>query len=791
MNHPLIIRDTNKIAGLPTQHRLPMSLSPEHIATAQRAFALYQQGQFQQALELAESLLTLSPPQPGLLNLAAVCARPLGQADKGEAYLRSAIGVKPDYAAAHGNLGLALRDSGRLGEAEAAFQRALELNPDDTDSTINLGNLYRATQRPEQAETAFRKALARAPENVNALYNLGLLLSESNRFDEAEAVFRQSLKIQPDQADVYNDLGNVLMARLRLDEAEQAYRKAIALWPGYADAHFNLGMLLLEAGKSDAAIAAFRRTLEIAPGHPDALNSLANQFSLKGRFEQAEQLYRKALAARPDSGILLNNLGNLLTKSRRYGEAEAAYRSAVSVQPDFGHALGQAVNCARQRCDWSKADADAQAMAQALQKGVTGIPPLAVLSLPELSPAQHRLASELAAMSSMKPYLETPPLVSPTLHQTHQRLRIGYLSSEFHEHPVMHLLIGILETHDRAHFEVHAYSTGPARRDAYRTRAEQGCEYFHDFGSTGKLDAARRIAADEIDILIDLSGHAGHIKPVIAALRPAPVIVNWLGHPGTLGVPRLADYIIGDAVLTPMEHAGHYSETLAWMPHCYQPNDPRQEIALKPTRPEVGLPEHALVFCSFNQSYKLTPAMFSAWCRLLDVVPGSVLWLHHPSDGATADNLRREATLRGIDPDRLVFGPILPMPEHLARLQLADLALDTFPYGSGATGSNVLRAGVPMVTLMGDSYVSRMAASQLNAVGLPELVTTCLEDYFRLARYLALDPVRLAILREKLARTLPASPLFDAIGFTRDLECLYEKIWADHECGVRAPITKW
>jgi protein O-GlcNAc transferase len=768
-----------------------MSLSAEHIAAAQRAFALYQQGRFQQALELAETLLTLSPPQPSLLNLAAVCARPLGLSDKAETYLRSAIGVKPDYAGAHGNLGLVLRDAGRLGEAESSFLRALELNPDDMAGMINLGNLYRASQRPTEAEAAFRKTLSSAPENVDALYNLGLLLAESGRAEEAEAAFRQSLKIRPDQADVCNDLGNVLMARLRLDEAEQAYRQAIALWPGYADAHCNLGMLLLEAGKSDAAMAAFRRALELAPGHPDALNSLANQLSLEGRFEQAEQAYRKAMAARPDSATLHNNFGNLLTKTLRLGEAEAAYRMAVSLQPDFGHALGQAVNCARQRCDWSKADADAQAVAQALQKGVTGIPPLAVLSLPELSPAQHRLASELAALSSLKPYLEAPPLVDPTLHRTHQRLRIGYLSSEFHEHPVMHLLIGILETHDRAHFEVHAYSTGPARRDAYRTRAEQGCEYFHDFGSTGKLDAARRIAADEIDILIDLSGHAGHIKPVIAALRPAPVIVNWLGHPGTLGVPRLADYIIGDAVLTPLEHAGHYSETLAWMPHCYQPNDPRQEIGIRPTRHEVGLPEQALVFCSFNQAYKLTPAIFTIWCRLLDAAPGSVLWLQQPNDGATADNLRREAAHRGIAAERLVFGPKLPMAEHLARLQLADLALDTFPYGSGATGSNALRAGVPMVTLMGDSYVSRMAASQLHAVGLPELVTTCPEDYFKLARDLALAPAKLAMLREKLARNLPTSALFDAIGFTRDLERLYERIWMDHERGVRAPITKW
>ncbi|MBW8458683.1 MAG: tetratricopeptide repeat protein [Thiobacillus sp.] len=768
-----------------------MLLSAEHIAAAQRAFALYQQGRFQQALELAETLLTLSPPQPSLLNLAAVCARPLGLTDKAEAYLRSAIEIDPGHANAHGNLGLVLQDAGRLGEAEPAFQRALELSPDDMAGMINLGNLYRATQRPAQAEAAFRKALAKAPENINALYNLGLLLSESGRADEAEAAFRQSLKIRPNQADVYNDLGNVLMDRLRLDEAEQAYRKAIALCPDYADAYCNLGMLLLDEGKTDAAMVAFRRALEIEPGHPDALNSVANQLSLHGHFEQAELAYRKVLATRTDSANLYNNYGNLLRESHRFAEAEAAYRAAVSLQPDYGHALGQAVSCARSRYDWSKADADADAILQALHAGVTGIPALMVLSLPELGPAQLRLASELTAKTSLKPYLDMAPLVETNLHSSRDRLRIGYLSADFHEHAVMHLLAGVLEAHDKNRFEIYAYSVGPDQRDAYRERIERTCEHFHDLRPLGKIDAAKRIAKDRIDILVDLSGHTGNAKPAITALRPASIIVSWLGYPGTLGLPRLADYIIGDAVLTPLEFAPYYSETLAWMPHCYQPNDPKLVVGAKPTRRELGLPEEGVVFCSFNQAYKLTPAIFTIWCRLLDSVPGSVLWLLRPAEDSAIDNLLREASDRGIGPERLAFGPKLPMPEHLARLQLADLALDTFPYGSGATGSNVLRAGVPMVTLMGESYVSRMAASQLHAVGLPELVTTCPEDYFSLARDLACDPEKLAMVRGKLAGSLLTAPLFDTAGFTLDLERLYQRIWLDHERGVRVPITEW
>jgi protein O-GlcNAc transferase len=771
--------------------KLAMSLSPEFIASAQQAYSLYQQEQYQKALELTEALLSLPPQQPSLLNLAAVCARALGMPGKAEHYWRTAIELAPGYANAHANLGLVLQDTGRLEEAEAAFQMAIKLDPAHQEAMTSLGNLYRTTQRFGEAEAAYRKALAMAPENVNALYNLGLLLVEMDRPDEAETAFRTALKIQPNQADVYNDLGNVLMDRLRHDEAEQAYRKAIAIRPAYADAYCNLGMLLLERGRRDDAMAAFQRSLMIEPQHADALMSTANLLSASGHFDKAEQAYRKVLATRTDSATLYNNFGNLLKESHRYAEAEAAYRKAVSLQPDYGHALGQAVTCARSWYEWSRADADAQMVIRALEKGVAGIPALMVPSLPEALPEHLLKAGVLTAKESLKSYLELPPLVDPALHPSHERLRIGYLSAEFYEHAVMHLLAGVFEMHDRKQFEIHAYSIGPHAGDAYRQRIEQTCEFFHDIRAISRIDAARQIANDEIDILVDLSGHTGESRPAITALRPAPVIVNWLGYPGTLGLPRLADYIIGDAVLTPLEHASHFSETLAWMPHCYQPNDPKLMIGAKPTRQEAGLPEKGLVFCSFNQAYKLTPAMFTLWCRLLDAVPGSVLWLLHPGEASAIDNLLREASDRGIAPDRLAFGRKLPMSAHLARLQLADLALDTYPYGSGATGSNVLRAGVPMVTLMGDSYVSRMAASQLHAIGLPELVTTSAEDYFKLARDLALNPERLAMLREKLAGNLPTAPLFDTTGFTQDLERLYRRIWLDHERAVREPITTW
>ena len=706
-----------------------MSLPAEDLAQAQQAYRLYGQGQLDSALALLAPLAEGARSHPAILNLAAVCARAAGRHDQAETWLRKALTLDPAHVPARSNLGLLYRDAGRLEAAETEFSAALQLAPDDVETLTNLGNVYRALRRPADAERSYRHALHVSPDSADALYNLGLLLAGEDRLDEAEQVFRRSLAVRPDQAEVHAELGNILMDGLRWAEAEEAYRAAINLNPRYVDAWYNFGMLLLELRRDREAMAALRETLAIQPEHAEVFNLLANRMSQEGRLAEAESLYREALALRPDSANLHNNFGNLLRKSDRYAEAEQAYRKALELEPTFGHALGQALSCARMRYDWSRLEEDVKSLRQALADDVTGIPALALLSLPELGPTELRRASALSVEKALKSYLEQPALVSSArVHEPGERLRIGYLSSEFFEHAVMHLLTGVLEMHDRERFEIHAYSTGPDQRDGYRQRIEAACEHFHNLRDVSNIAAAQRIAADGIDILVDLTGHTGEARPVITVQRPAPIIVSWLGFPGTLGVPRLADYLIGDAVLTPLEHAAHFSETLAWMPHCYQPNDARLRIGPAPARSAVGLPDDGFVFASFNQAYKLTPQVFTLWCTLLDAAPGSVLWLLAPKDPSAVTNLRREAESRGLDPDRLVFARKLPLAEHIARIQCADLALDTFPYGFGATGSTILRAGVPIITRLGETYVSRMAASQLHAVGLQDRKSTRLNS---------------------------------------------------------------
>ena len=372
---------------------------------------------------------------------------------------------------------------------------------------------------------------------------------------------------------------------------------------------------------------------------------------------------------------------------------------------------------------------------------------------------------------------------------TTDRLRIGYLSADFHSHATSFLLAEVMELHDHHRFETLGYSCGLDDNTPMQKRIRAAFTHFYDIQTLSIEAAAGKIADNRVDILVDLLGYTRSNRHQIFSLRPAPVQVNWLGYPGTMGHERLADYLIGDPVVTPLTHAAFYSETLALMPHCNQPNDRQKEIGLSRTRDTFNLPEQGFVFCSFNQSVKITPVVFDLWCRLLKAVPGSVLWLLEDDRDVVQMNLRHEAALRGIAPERLVFAGNLPLAEHLARLRLADLMLDTFPYTSHTTASDALWVGLPLVTCIGETFASRVAASLLHAAKMPELITTTFDDYFRLALDLATHPDKLATIKDTLATHRLTCPLFDSARFTRDLERLYERMWADHLSGRKKTIN--
>lgn len=440
----------------------------------------------------------------------------------------------------------------------------------------------------------------------------------------------------------------------------------------------------------------------------------------------------------------------------------------------------------RDMCEWSGLAAWREDLRATLAQGRTSVSPFLLLALSGVSAAEQRVCSELWMKDRTAASIaERAALAFEFDTAEREKIRIGYLSCDFHEHATSLLLVELFEAHDRARFELFAYSYGADDGKAMRPRLEATFDHFIDIAALSNIDAARAIHADGIDILVDLKGYTRDSRTAILLLGPAPVQVNYLGYPGTLG-GTVCDYIITDRYLTPAAGAEDYSECFAYLPNSYQPHGRKAKIGKAPTRAEAGLPEHGFVFCCFNQAYKITPETFDVWCRLLLEVPDSVLWLLH--DEKAKGNLRNEALRRGITPDRLVFAGHLPQDEHLGRLQLADLVLDTLPYNAHTTASDALWAGVPLVTCSGDTFPSRVAGSLLHAIGLGEMITADRDAYFELAYRLATDPDLLAAVRTKLAANRLTTALFDIETYARDLEMLFEIMWRRYRDG-QPPIS--
>lgn len=440
-------------------------------------------------------------------------------------------------------------------------------------------------------------------------------------------------------------------------------------------------------------------------------------------------------------------------------------------------------------CEWQDFGRwQPQALSDLADPAVAPLSPFQLLSLPGISAADQRsfavrwMAERLRASAGPRGALADEFAASATARDASRGpLRVGYLSNDFHQHATARLMVEMLESHDRGHFECHAYSYGPDDGLGMRQRLQASVAQFHDITALDDVQAARAIHADGIDILVDLKGYTAGTRTSLLTYRPAPVQVSFLGYPGTLG-GSFCDYLVSDRFVTPAHAAGDYSEALACLPHSYQPHGRPVEVGERPTRASAGLPDEGLVLCCFNQAYKFTPEVFDIWCRLLDAAPGSVLWLLQ--DERAEGNLRREALQRGVSPQRLVFARSLPQAAHLARLPLADLVLDTLPYNAHTTASDALWAGVPVLTCAGDTFASRVAGSLLHAVGLPALVTHSLEDYAALALDLVTAPDRLVALRAQLAAQRLSAPLFDVQSYTRALEALYRGMWERHAAGL-------
>jgi predicted O-linked N-acetylglucosamine transferase (SPINDLY family) len=778
----------------------------------QRAMAACQRGDRAATELLCRAILTADAGHFDALQLLGIVSAQAGRAAEAAELLARAVAARPDRADAHNNRGNVLRDLGRPAEALTSFDRALTFRPASAEALTNRGNALRDLGRHAEAMASYDRALAHKPEHVaawnnrggalralgrraealasydralslqpglaDAHSNRGALLSELGRHDEAVAACDRALAARPDNVAAHVNRGVALRALARHAEALASFDRALALAPGSAAAWNNRGAMLNDLGRAAEALASCEQALEADAAHADAWNGRGVALRALKRFAEALASYDRAVAARPDYAEAHYNRANVLTDLERHAEALASYEAARQVDPDCPYLLGDWLHARMRVCDWDGIEAQFATLAQRVARGERASPPFPLVALPA-SPAVQRTAAETWVRDRHPPLaaaMASPPRdCSP--------IRLGYFSADLHEHATMRLMAELFECHDRRRFELTAFSFGPETGDPMRGRARAAFDRFVDVRGMSDESIAALAQAAGIDIAVDLKGFTRDARPGVFARRAAPVQVSYLGYPGTMGAPYI-DYLVADATLVPEADRGFYCEKIVCLPDCYQVNDTRRGCGdAVPARDTLGLPAGGFVYCCFNSSYKITPATFDGWMRILGAVDGSALWLLADNDLALA-NLRAQAARRGIDPARLVFAPRLPQREHLARQLAADLFLDTLPCNAHTTASDALWAGLPVLTCVGDTFAGRVAASLLGALRLPELVATTADQYEARAIAFAQAPARLQELRAHITASRTSSPLFDCARFARRLEAAFEAMHARRVAGL-------
>ncbi len=721
---------------------MPSAPDPAVLALLERAVALQRAGSTGEAESLYRQVLAREPDQGDALNLLGVIRLRAGDTREAVALLEHAVRAAPRAAPMFNNLGNALREAGQLDRAEAAYSRAVALQPGYALASLNLGTLAKARGRLEQALAHFDRAAAADPRLAAAPSGRGEVLLKQGDLAAARAAFLEAVRIDPRSVDAARGVGDALAAGGDLENAVRAYGRALALAPDDSGTLVNLGITLMEAKRAGEAVTVYRRLVTCAP-------------------ERAEAWH--------DLGVALEGTGALPESCR-------CLEAALARNPRLASTLAHLVNQRQHMCDWADLPELHRRLEQVIDSGDGPAvdAPFILLGVPLPASLQLRAARAHAARIDAGVAAARARLGFRFTRQREERIRIGYLSADYQEHATAYLVAELFERHDRSRFEVRVYSYGRDDGGPTRRRIANGADAFVDLAQMSDERAATAVHEDGVHLLVDVKGYTRDARPAIAALRPAPVQLQWLAYPGTLGADWI-DYAVVDPVVAPPEEAPSFTERLVRLP-CYWVNDTRRPVGPVPSRAQVGLPDAGFVFCCFNQSYKIQPERFAAWMRLLHAVPDAMLWLLHCNDWAPA-RLRTAAQAHGIAPSRLVFAPQVAVAEHCARIACADLALDTLPYNGHTTTNDALWAGVPVVTEVGATFAGRVAASQLRAAGLPELAAANTAEYEALALRLATHRNELAALRSRLAALRAAAPLFDTAAFARRLEAAYAAVW--------------
>lgn len=776
----------------------------------------YQKGNHLTALDLILKAIKISPDNPIFHNNLGLVFKELGRSEEAVFAYKKALLLKPDMAEASYNAGVVFHDEGKLDKAVCYYIKAIEIKSDIAEIHFRLGKAFQAQQKLDDAIKCYQKTIEIAPDYAEPYISIGNSFQDKKNPIKAIPYYEKALKIKPDHIEAFNNMGNAFNSLEKQDEAIWCYKKALEFKPDYVELIYNMGVSLMNKGMLSNAESSFKQVLELQPGSAETNYNLGNICKDMLRFNEAVPYYRKAIQIKSDYAEAYNNIGIILNKQGLSTTALESYKEAVSINPEYGSAyeniglfysergdldstidyfqkalhvshdniriLSYLVFKMQQSCRWQGLDELKKKLEdlsfKAQQKNMLHPPPpfisIAIIDNPESNffhaKARSDEAKRIASNSS-------PSFTFEKRKISNGKITVGYMSNDYRNHPVAHLILGLFALHDRKRFNIFCYSLGKDDESSYRTLIKKNCDKFIDLSTINDKDAANRIFDDKVDILIDLTGHTKGDRLGITALRPSPIQVNYLGFPGTTGADFF-DYIITDQTVSPPEHKPYFSENFVYMPYCYQITDDKQKIS-STGRDKVffGLPKNSFVFCSFNQLYKIEPVIFSLWMNILRQVKSSILWLM-PAGQKIKDLLQNEAQSRGIDRSRIFFADKLPdKSDHLERLSLVDLALDTKTYNGQTTTIDALWAGVPVITLHGNHFSSRVSSSSLKAVGLSDMITYSLKEYEDLAVNLALNKPALIEVTQRLKKNRFTESLFDTDGFTKNLENAYSQMW--------------
>ncbi|MNR76164.1 lipoprotein NlpI [compost metagenome] len=616
------------------------------------------------------------------------------------------------------------------------------------------------------------------PQDARVFRLLGFIAGREQDYLKAAEYLTRVMQLEPDFIEGWYYLGKSLHEIEKFEDAVQCFDRAIRLYPDFFEALHDKGRALCSLHRLNDAIQAFEQAYRLNPNSPELWTNLGWIFVRQRKFDKVRTCCDHVLRLVPNDAMALRTKGDAFFHSQQYAEAIAEYEKVLLVDADFEETRGSLLYAKLMSADWRDLEHHFELLKVSLSQGKKSITPfvLAILS----NSSEEQLAVAKRYVDELYPLMDVlPPKQNK---QPHERIRLAYLSADYHQHATAFLMLDLFKKHDRSRFDVIAISYGNDDDSPMRKELAASFDEFINVREKSDRQIAELLSELDIDIAIDLKGYTEEGRPGIFTYRAAPVQVSYLGYPGTMGA-NYFDYLIADKFLIPEQDEGSYSEAIVCMPDSYQVNGRNRVVHPSvPSRADCGLPETGFVFCSFNNTYKNNPTVFSVWMNLLEKVQGSVLWLLTKS-GGFEENLKNEALTRGIDPNRIIFAPHKPLPEHLARVALADLFLDSLPCNAHTTASDALWVNVPVVTCVGATFAGRVGQSVLNAIEMPELVTHTLAEYEQLAFQLATDADALSAIREKLRHKIQTSPLFDTDRFAGNLEWAYEEMWARFKRG--------